>query len=237
MKHLILLIVSLLAFTSCINENGWYGEGIDKENNDTKSEENQPASKANKDETPKEIISFLLKSSVSITNMKGGKILNTGSGAFISSNLVVTNYHVIEGGETVELIRNSDKKKFFGKIKRYDKFHDVCIIKLTNERVENFLSINQDKAKIGEEITVVGSPIGLDGTISKGIISNIQKKEPYDYKLLQISAPISPGSSGGPVVNIKGELLGISVGSSQGDGVQNINFAVPARYISFLLDE
>jgi S1-C subfamily serine protease len=192
--------------------------------------------KANKNEE-KDIPELLLGTSVTVSNFRGNKKLNIGSGAFISEKLVVTNYHVVEGGNNWELIRFSDKKKFTAKIKKIDATHDVCILELNNEIVNDYLKINDRYPKIGSDILVAGSPIGLDGTITKGNISNIQREEPFDYELLQISAPISPGNSGGPVVNKKGEIVGITVSTIVGQGIQNINFAVPAKYIMFLMHE
>jgi S1-C subfamily serine protease len=180
---------------------------------------------------------LLLNTSVTVMNYRGNRKLGLGSGAFISQNLVVTNFHVVEGGTRWEIIRMSDKKKFTGKIKKIDETHDVCILELVDETVDRYLKINDKYPKIGSDIMVAGSPIGLEGTITKGNVSNIQREEPYDYELLQISAPISPGNSGGPVVNMKGEIVGISVSAIVGQGIQNINFAVPAKYIMFLLHE
>ena len=182
-----------------------------------------------------DIPELLLNTSVTVMNYRGNINLGLGSGAFISPNLVVTNYHVIEGGNKWEVTRFSDKKRFKAKVKKIDEAHDICILELIDGSVNQYLSINDKYPKIGTDIMVAGSPIGLDGTITKGNVSNIQRKEPYDYELLQISAPISPGNSGGPVVNQKGEIVGISVGTIVGQGIQNINFAVPARYIMFLL--
>jgi S1-C subfamily serine protease len=180
---------------------------------------------------------LLLNTSVTVMNFRGNKKLGLGSGAFIGPNMVVTNYHVVEGGTRWEIIRVSDKKKFTAKIKKIDETHDVCILELVDESVDQYLKINDKYPKIGSDIMVSGSPIGLEGTITKGNVSNIQREKPYDYELLQISAPISPGNSGGPVVNMKGEIVGISVSAIVGQGIQNINFAVPAKYIMFLLHE
>jgi S1-C subfamily serine protease len=196
----------------------------DKTNNGNQNEE-------------KDIPELLLNTTVTVSNFLDKKKLNIGSGAFISEKLVVTNYHVVEGGNNWELTRFSDKKKFTAKIIKIDETHDVCILELKNEIVNDYLKINDKYPKIGSDILVSGSPIGLDGTITKGNISNIQRKEPFDYELFQISAPISPGSSGGPVVNIKGEVVGIAVSAIVGEGIQNINFAVPAKYIKFLMHE
>lgn len=217
-----------------------YNESINNiddinEANDNSSTNQEIIYSPKKEELQEDIPELLLKTSVSITNLRGERELNIGSGAFISPTIVVTNYHVIEGGNRIEIIRNSDNKIFNGIVKKIDKSHDVCLIELLNDTVEKYLTVNDNYPKIGSDIIVAGSPIGLKGTITKGNISNIRKEEPYDYELIQISAPISPGNSGGPVVNIKGEIIGISVASLIGQGVQNINFAVPSKYIKFLL--
>ena len=230
---------SILLMQSCENENGWFGEG-NRENQEYNSGkiEKKPIIK----ETTLENVSqnylpqLLLKTSVSITNFNNGKIIGTGSGAFVASNMVVTNSHVIENGNSIEIIRNSDSKKFIGEIIKIDKAHDVCIIEIKNDEVDVFLTLDNKTPDIASEIMVAGSPLGLNGTITKGSVSRIAKKDPYDFEMIQITAPISPGSSGGPVINMTGELIGISVGSFVGEGIQNINFAVPSKYIKFLLD-
>ena len=81
----------------------------------------------------------------------------------------------------------------------------------------------------------MGSPEGLSGSISKGIVSALRKFEPYNYSLIQIDAAISPGSSGGPVVNKKGEVVGITVSKLDIPNAQNLNFAVPTKYLEFLM--
>jgi S1-C subfamily serine protease len=211
----------------------------EKNNNLSSQQKNKDSIEVKKDTATikQDIPELLLKTSVTVSNYRNKTKLNIGSGAFISSNLVVTNYHVIQGGNNWELTRFSDKRKFTAKIKKIDEVHDVCILELVNSSVETYLNITDSYPKIGTDILVAGSPIGLEGTITKGNISNIQREEPYDYELLQISAPISPGNSGGPVVNMAGKIVGISVSTIVGQGIQNINFAVPAKYIKFLLHE
>jgi hypothetical protein len=86
---------------------------------------------------------------------------------------------------------------------------------------------------VGERVFAVGNPQGLEGTFSEGIVSSIRKVGMH--KLLQITAPISPGSSGGPVLNVKGEVIGVSVATYRGG--QNLNFAIPVNYLKALLSE
>jgi len=180
---------------------------------------------------------LLLGTSVTIMNFRGKNMMGQGSGAFVGPNLVITNYHVIEGGTRWELTRSSDKKAFTAKIKKIDKLHDLCLLELLEDTVGLYLIINDNYPKIGSDVMVSGSPIGLEGTITKGNVSNVRREPPYDTELLQFSAPISPGNSGGPVVNVNGEIVGLTVATIVGEGIQNINFAVPAKYIKFLMHD
>ena len=86
--------------------------------------------------------------------------------------------------------------------------------------------------RIGEKVYVAGNPKGLEGTFSDGIISRISTQG--NRKRLQMTAPISPGSSGGPVLNSKGEVIGVAFMTLRGG--QNLNFAIPSKYVKTLLD-
>ena len=90
---------------------------------------------------------------------------------------------------------------------------------------------NSDLTQVGETVYAVGNPRGLEGTFSDGIISSIRLRD--GDKLIQITAPISRGSSGGPVLNQKGEAIGVSVLSVING--QNLNFAIPSNYLKSLL--
>ena len=94
----------------------------------------------------------------------------------------------------------------------------------------NYLKIAESPPDVGEKIVVVGSPFGLDQTVTDGVISGFRQID--DLKIIQISAPISPGSSGGPVVNLKGEVIGVATFYLRGG--QNLNFAIPASKILVL---
>lgn len=90
---------------------------------------------------------------------------------------------------------------------------------------------NSDIVQVGDSVFAVGNPQGLEGTFSQGIISSI--RQIGTETLLQLTAPISPGSSGGPVLNSQGEVIGVSVATFRGG--QNLNFAIPAKYLRELL--
>ena len=90
---------------------------------------------------------------------------------------------------------------------------------------------DSDTVQVGVPIYAVGNPRGLEGTFSQGIISSVRKVG--TDKLLQLTAPISPGSSGGPVLNGKGQVIGVSVATFRGG--QNLNFAIPSNYLKVLV--
>jgi hypothetical protein len=102
---------------------------------------------------------------------------------------------------------------------------------LLGAKAPSLLLGDSGNAKVGDEVYVVGNPLGLEGTFSSGIISGIRQVD--KDKLFQITAPISPGSSGGPVLNKSGMVIGIAVASYQGG--QNLNFAIPSSYLESII--
>ena len=161
-----------------------------------------------------------------------GVPLGFGSGFFVGDNLIATNYHVIEGAA-----RGS--AKLVGQFSTYtiegatatDKTNDLAFLKVTMSGINPLPLGNSSDVKIGETVYVAGNPQGLEGTFSNGIISS--RRDPYTKERLQMTAPISPGSSGGPVLNSKGEVIGVSFMTLVGG--QNLNFAIPSRYLTELL--
>ena len=155
-----------------------------------------------------------------------------GSGFFVAPNIIATNYHVVEGATNASCILNNSDIEY--KIDGYvgvDKSVDLILLKVSTLN-KPAIKFAVTTASIGQKIYVIGSPQGLPATISDGIISGMRDFE--GIKLLQMTASISPGSSGGPVLNSIGELIGISV--SQLTEGQNLNFAIPKSYLQILLD-
>ena len=134
-----------------------------------------------------------------------GKTLGFGSGFFVKPNLIATNYHVIAGA-------GSGTAKLVGKHTTYriegftatDKYNDLALLKVSASSIKPLPLGNSDAVKIGETVYVAGNPKGLEGTFSNGIISS--RRGGYAKGRLQITAPISPGSSGGPVLNTIGPI-------------------------------
>ena len=163
-----------------------------------------------------------------------GKPLGFGSAFFVKPNLIATNYHVIAGAA-------SGTAKLVGKYTTYkiegwtatDENNDLALLKVSVSGIKPLIFGNSDAVKIGEAVYVAGNPKGLEGTFSDGIISS--RRDKYTKERFQMTAPISPGSSGGPVLNSKGEVIGVSVAAHRDLDAQNLNFAIPSSYLKTLL--
>ncbi len=153
-----------------------------------------------------------------------GQRVATASGFFVRRDLVATNFHVIVAGVQGHI-------KFVGAAAPYqiagvvsmDEGKDLAVLKILGVNAPSLRLGSDADARVGDKIYAVGNPLGLEGTFSDGIISSIRRDG--SRRLLQITAPISPGSSGGPVLNDSGQAIGITV-ATLAEG-QNLNFAVP----------
>lgn len=157
--------------------------------------------------------------------------LALGSGFFINKDgEIVTNHHVLEGcAKAIIKIPNGEKGNILEIIKA-DPELDLIVAKTSLKNTKYIPLGDSDKITAGEDIVVIGNPAGLEGTVSTGIISGIRKAE--SLKFIQITSPISPGSSGRPVFNMSGEVIGVA--TAYLDTGQNLNFAMPINYIKSL---
>ena|SRR2546425_6870844 len=155
-----------------------------------------------------------------------------GSGFVVADETVATNFHVIEGasGGFVKLVGVAKKYKITGAV-GFDRAHDLALLSVPGMHAPTAPLGSSQQVSVGDEIYAIGNPEGLEGTISQGIVSGIRGAG--SDTLLQITAPISPGSSGGPVVNLRGEVIGLAVATLKVG--QSLNFAVPTIYLSQLL--
>jgi len=157
-----------------------------------------------------------------------------GSGFLISSDgKIVTNFHVVEGKKNI-LARLSDGSFLaITGVLATDEANDLVILKSEGRNLP-FVSLgDSDAVEVGEAICVIGSPMLLEGTVKTGIVSAVRELKD-GRKLLQISVPVSKGSSGSPVFNRKGEVIGIaSFRLAEG---QNLNFAVPVNALKRLIE-
>ncbi|MEO6050469.1 MAG: trypsin-like peptidase domain-containing protein [Pyrinomonadaceae bacterium] len=161
-----------------------------------------------------------------------GNTISRGSGFFIAVDRVITNRHVIERASRVELHLLDGKKFPVRGVLAVDGEGDLALLQVDVPRALAVpLPIVQAVPQEGESIVVVGNPYGLEGSVSNGIVSAVREISGYG-KIIQITASISPGSSGSPVVNMAGQVIGIA--TLQAAEGQNLNFAVPAERISQL---
>lgn len=153
-----------------------------------------------------------------------------GSGWVVSSDAsgsnLVTNFHVVadamaHGAKTVDVIQGD--RTLQGTIERVDRTDDLALVHVGVRLAP--LGIAPGRPPLGAAVMVVGSPLGLGGTISVGLVSGFRSIAGSDY--VQFSAPISPGNSGGPVVDVEGRVIGIASDKYAGDGVEALGFAIP----------
>jgi tetratricopeptide (TPR) repeat protein len=159
------------------------------------------------------------------------QVSNIGSGFFIDkTGHLITNYHVLDGNYAAD-VRTADGKKYPIKlVVADDKSVDLVkvLVDIPRKKKAKWIKVSKNLPSIAEQIMVVGSPMGLEQTVSEGIVSSI-REIPSVGDFFQMSAPISPGSSGSPVINLKGQVIGVA--TFQFLRGQNLNFAVAGKSV------
>jgi S1-C subfamily serine protease len=156
-----------------------------------------------------------------------------GSGFIVEPDgRILTNHHVVEGARALRVRLASGDVYERVRILATDERRDIAVLEVPGFDLPTLPLGNSDSVRVGTSVVAIGSPLGLENTVSTGIVSG-RRSEPEGYELLQISAPASRGSSGGPVLTATGDVVGVAV--SQIEGGQNLNFAVPINYARGLL--
>ena len=166
-----------------------------------------------------------------------------GSGFILTKDgRILTNYHVIENPQQVE-VTLSDKHKYKAQIILQDKAHDLALLQINaNNLTPAVLSESRD-LQVGQNVYAIGNPFGLNGTMTTGIISSIRSvKEPQGGTIenaVQTDAAINPGNSGGPLLNSRGEVIGMNTLIASNGAEQNsgIGFAIPVDSIKAILSD
>ncbi|MDB5937025.1 MAG: serine peptidase, partial [Massilia sp.] len=151
-----------------------------------------------------------------------------GSGFIISNDgLVLTNAHVVEGADEV-LVTLTDRREFKAKVMGADKRSDVAVLKVEATGLPFLRTGDSSKIRVGEWVIAIGSPFNLENSVSAGIIS-AKARDTGDYlPLIQTDVAVNPGNSGGPLINMRGEVVGInSQIATMSGGYNGISFAVP----------
>ncbi len=177
-----------------------------------------------------ELVKRIKPSAVAIETFDGKETqISRGSGFFISKNLIITNRHVIEKSSRVVVQLVNGKKYTASGIVAIDGEGDLAVLQVDVPPESAIpLIIAPDTPQEGESILVIGNPYGLEGSVSNGIVSAVREFPGYG-KIIQITAAISPGSSGSPVVNMRGQVIGVA--TLQAAEGQSLNFAVPGERI------
>jgi hypothetical protein len=182
--------------------------------------------------TKQEIAKTSLDSTVVVvvTN-KQGNALQFGSGFVIKGGMVVSNQHVISGGTGGYILANDEEYKILG-VLASDEQNDLVILKISEHPIPQLSIHSGGNLKVGADVYVAGNPLGLSGTFSEGMLSSIRKVK--GKQLYQITAPISQGSSGGPVLDRNAVVVGVI--TSYIEEGQSINFAAPSVYLNTLIN-
>ena len=153
---------------------------------------------------------------------------------------ILTNYHVIAGAQQLE-VTLSNRSRFPARVVGVDRAHDLAVIRITAPGLQPATLGDSRNLAVGQKVFAIGNPFGLNGTMTRGIISSIRSvrgRESFIDEAIQTDAAINPGNSGGPLLNSRGEVIGINtliasnVGQSSGVG-----FAVPINTAKAVLDD
>ncbi|MCB1978958.1 MAG: DegQ family serine endoprotease [Burkholderiaceae bacterium] len=151
-----------------------------------------------------------------------------GSGFILSSDgFVMTNAHVVEGADEV-MVTLTDQREFKAKIIGYDKRSDVAVVKIDATGLPAVKIGDVSRLRVGEWVMAIGSPFGLENTVTAGIVSAKQRDTGEYLPFIQTDVAINPGNSGGPLINMRGEVVGInSQIYSRSGGFMGISFSIP----------
>jgi S1-C subfamily serine protease len=171
----------------------------------------------------------------------------TGSGCVVDTEgNILTNYHVIEGADSIE-VSLPDHTKYRAKLVGYDKQNDLAVIRLIGvpkERLHPIAIGDSGPLKVGQKVLAIGNPLGLQNTMTTGIVSSLGRRIKTEEgtlvdNVIQTDAAINPGNSGGPLLNTAGEMIGIntSIFTIRGGGSIGIGFAIPSNTVRRVVTE
>lgn len=180
------------------------------------------------------------------SNMVG---VSSGSGFVYKvegdSGYILTNYHVIEGGNKF-VVTFADGTETDAEIVNGDEYYDIALLKVSADKVKKVATLGDSSAlELGDTVFTVGAPLGKEymGTITKGIVSGVNRMVSVDLtsgsylmEVIQTDASINSGNSGGPICNIKGEVIGITSSKLVGSGIEGMGFAIPINSVNSIIN-
>jgi S1-C subfamily serine protease len=169
------------------------------------------------------VISNVIDSVVSVMTNTG-----QGSGAIISSDgMVVTNYHVIQGARAASVITYGGSA-YGVSLVGYDIQNDIAVLKISSNDTFSYFSFgDSDSLKAGQKVVALGNPAGLSFTATEGIISSPARLASDGFYYIQTDVTLNPGNSGGPIINSRGEIIGIA--DFKVSGYEGLGFAIPSN--------
>jgi len=164
-----------------------------------------------------------------------------GSGVVLSEDgYIVTNHHVIDGASTIK-VRLSDGQTYAAKLTGSDAKTDLAVLKIDATGLSSAKLADSSKVRVGNFVIAIGNPLGeLGGTVTEGIISALDREVTIDEQpmtLLQTSAAVNPGNSGGGLFDLNGELVGVVNSKSSGSDVEGLAFAIPSNTVAEITQE
>lgn len=197
----------------------------------------------------KKAINSVYESTIYIEVSGNRGTISSGSGFVYKEDdkygYILTNYHVIDGGSKFEIIftdgSDTDAELISG-----DEYYDIAVLRVNKDKIKSVSSIgNSSNLELGDTVFTVGAPIGKEymGTITKGIVSGINRmvsvelgSGSYLMEVIQTDASINSGNSGGPICNIKGEVVGITSSKLTGNGIEGMGFAIPINSVMDVIE-
>ncbi len=172
---------------------------------------------------------------------KNSRMHAMGSGVIVTPDgYILTNAHVVKDADEIT-VNLTDKRSLAAKVVGIDPNSDIAVIKINAKNLPAATFGDSDKMRVGSFVMAVGSPFGLNRTVTSGIVSAKGRTNMgiVDYEdFIQTDAAINPGNSGGPLVNINGEVVGINTAiASRSGGYQGIGFAIPSNSAKLIMDE
>lgn len=188
-------------------------------------------------------IEKIYDATVLIETYNGSKLNNSGTGFFYKQDdkyaYILTNEHVIADGLRIDIV-NSDDERIKTEVLGKDEYLDLAVLRVDNKYAKKIATIGNSKnTKIGDTIFTVGSPLGYDyrGSVTSGILSGKNRKvrvktndEDWLMKTIQVDASINRGNSGGPLLNVNGEVIGVVSLKLVEEDVEGMGFAIPIEY-------
>lgn len=250
------ILLLLVIYPNFTGENRDINDGILNEDSEGNEAPSTPSKveKVNVDVTTQvtDIVENVSHAVVGVTNLQSrmdfweeaeSDEAGTGSGVIFKKDkkyaYIVTNHHVVEGADTVEVVLN-DESTIEAKLLGTDLFTDLAVLRVSADEVGEPIELGvSENVKVGEPVIAIGNPLGLmfAGSVTQGIISGKQRTIPQDFnqdgqpdwqaEVLQTDAAINPGNSGGALINMSGQLIGINSMKISQNIAQGIGFAIP----------